>query len=252
VVKEAESYFAEAARWEFDRAASLNRSARRAWIVAATGCGTTLLAIAAILFLMPLKRVDPFVVRVDSSTGIVDVVPGYAGTEELPEAVVRYLVTQYVMVRERFVPAIAEADYDQVGAYHTAAMNQAWAAKWARTNPESPLNRYADGSNVHAQVQSVSFLKHIRGGPDLIQVRFLSALKRNGAGTEERTHFVATLQASYGPPSSDVRLRALNPLGFKVLEYRREAEAVEPETTAPSNGPLPAPAPAPAHAAGTP
>ena len=29
--------------------------------------------------LMPLKRVDPFVVRVDNSTGIVDVVPVYAG-----------------------------------------------------------------------------------------------------------------------------------------------------------------------------
>ncbi len=33
----------------------------------------------ALVLLMPLKRVDPFVVRVDNSTGIVDVVPVYAG-----------------------------------------------------------------------------------------------------------------------------------------------------------------------------
>ena len=33
----------------------------------------------ALLALMPLKRVEPFVIRVDNTTGIVDVVPVYTG-----------------------------------------------------------------------------------------------------------------------------------------------------------------------------
>ena len=32
---------------------------------------------------MPLKRVEPFVVRVDNSTGVVDVVPVYDGRATL-------------------------------------------------------------------------------------------------------------------------------------------------------------------------
>jgi type IV secretion system protein VirB8 len=234
ISKEAEAYFAEASRWEFDRAAALTATARRAWIVASVSIGAALLATAAVAMLTPLKHVEPFVVRVDSSTGIVDVVPRYAGTEPLPEAVTRYLVTQYVTQRERYVAAIAAADYDQVGAYHNAAMNQGWAAAWAKVNPESPLNRYADGAQVHVQVQSVSFLRQNHDAPDLVQVRFIAGTQRSATGNEERAHYVATLQVAYGAPSADIRLRALNPLGFKVLEYRREPEAVEPGVAVPA------------------
>jgi type IV secretion system protein VirB8 len=184
--------------------------------------------VAALAMLVPLKRVEPYVVRVDNSTGVVDVVPVYAGTADLPEAVTRHLATQYVIQRERYIAAIAEADYDQVGAFHSAPMNQRWAAAWARSNPESPLNRFADGTQVRVQVQSISFLK--RGGvtADTLQVRFLTATQRGPGGGEEFAHFIATLQTAYGPPSTDVRLRALNPLGFKVLEYRREPEVGDP------------------------
>jgi type IV secretion system protein VirB8 len=237
MIDEAENYFAEATGWEFDRTVALTRTARRAWAVAIVASGVAVVATGAILMLTPLKQVEPFVVRVDSSTGIVDVVPGYAGTAELPEVVTRHLVTQYVTQRERYVPAIAEVDYEVIGAYHSAAMNQAWALAWARSNPDSPLNRYADGTHVRAQVQSVSFLKHVRGGPDLLQVRFLSAIQRSSGASEELRHFVATLQVAYGPPSADVRLRALNPLGFKVLEYRREPEAIEAVAAADSTPP---------------
>jgi len=227
VNNDADAYFAEANRWEYDRAEALRLSARRAWLVATGSAVAALLSTGAVALLGPLKRVEPFVIRVDSSTGIVDVVPGYAGTEALPEVVTRYLVTQYVVHRERYLAAIAEADYEQVGAYHNAAMNQSWATAWARTNPDSPLNRYADGTQVSVQVQSVTFLRHKAGLPDLVQVRFRADTERGNSAPISRLHYVATLQAAYGPPSSDDRVRSLNPLGLKVLEYRREPEASE-------------------------
>ena len=162
-----------------------DRSQRNA--VAATG---------AILLLTPLKKVEPFIVRVDSSTGIVDVVPGYAGTAELPEVVTRHLVTQYVTQRERYIPAIAEVDYDEIGAYHSAAMNQAWALAWERSNPDSPLNRYADGTHVRAQVQSVSFLKHVRAA--LISCRYDFCRRSSVVVAPARSY--ATLSRRYRSP----------------------------------------------------
>lgn len=235
--RETEQYFAEASRWESDRVALVRQSARRAWRVAIAAALMAVVSGVAVATLTPLKRVDPFVIRVESSTGIVDVVPTYVGTADLPQSVTRHLVTQYVVQRERYIPAIAETDYEQVGAYHSAAMNQQWAAAWNRTNPESPLNRYADGSHVRVQVQAVSFLKQGRGSAEVLQVRFLTATQRSVGAAEEVAHFVATLQIAYGPPSTDVRLRFLNPLGFKVLEYRRE-----PEVTASGSEGVAAPA----------
>jgi type IV secretion system protein VirB8 len=222
--EETKDYFAAASRWELDHAGLVRQSARRAWRVAIVAALLAAISSAAVATLTPLKRVEPFIVRVETTTGIVDVVPAYTGTAELPESVTRHLVTQYIIQRERYIPAIAESDYEQVGAYHSAAMNQQWAAAWSRTNPESPLNRYNDGSHVRVQVQAVSFLKQNRGAAEVLQVRFLTAALRSIGAGEEIAHFVATLQVAYGAPSTDVRLRALNPLGFKVLEYRREPE----------------------------
>ncbi len=56
----------------------------------------------ALALLMPLKRVDPFVIRVDNATGVVDVVPVYAGRSTPEEAVTRYFLTHYLSVCERF------------------------------------------------------------------------------------------------------------------------------------------------------
>ena len=186
----------------------------------------TALALVAVAGLTPFKSVEPFVIRVDNATGIVDVVPVATSSAEIPEAVTRYFITQYVQARERYVGALAESDYEQVGAYHASAMNQAWAAAWSRNNPDSPLNRYADGTTVRVQVRAVSFLSPASGRGDLAQVRFLTARQRGGQGTEQVTHYVATLQYAYGDPSTDDRLRAANPLGFKVLEYRKEPEVL--------------------------
>ena len=223
---EVTAYFEAARGWDLDRAQAAERSARRAWRIAAVATLVTLLALVAVAGLTPMKSVEPFVIRVDDSTGIVDVVPVLTGKADVPEAVTRYFVTQYVQARERYVGALAESDYEQVGAYHSAPMNQAWSAAWNRNNHDSPLNQYADGTTVRVQVNAVSFLTPASGRGDLAQVRFVTARQQGGQGVEQVTQYVATLQYAYGEPSHDDRLRAANPLGFKVLEYRKEAEVV--------------------------
>ena len=227
-------YFEAAQGWDRDRAQAEQRSARRAWWVAGIAVVVALVAVGAVAALTPLKRVEPFVIRVDNTSGVVDVVPALEGTASETQAVTRYLVTQYVITRERYVAELAEADYETVGAFHDAAMNQAWAALWNRNNRESPLNVHADGSSVRVQVLAVSFLKPGSGREDLVQVRF--ARFTGEPGNEREQRYVATVQYAYGDPSKDDRLRALNPLGFKVLEYRREPEVMGVAAT-PGNAP---------------
>ena len=157
--------------------------ARSVWRFGVAGAGwiATLVLGGRLMLLMPLKRVEPFVVRVDNATGVVDVVPVYSGQSGVPEAVTRYLLTHYVTVCERFNFATAESDYEECGAFHTAQRNQAWYALWNPSNPASPLNAYKDGTSVRAQVTSVSFFKRANGVGDLAQVRYVKAKRSAGS-----------------------------------------------------------------------
>jgi type IV secretion system protein VirB8 len=230
-------YFDEAASWDADRAAQGRRTVRLALGVAGAGWIAVLILAGALIVLTPLKRVEPFVVRVDNTTGVVDVVPIYAGHTGMPETVTRYLLTHYVTVCERFNFATAESDYEECGAFHTAQRNQIWYALWNPTNPASPLNTYKDGTSVRAQVTSVSFFKRATGVGDLAQVRYVKAKRAAGSAHEEMTHWIATIQYAYADPSSDPKMRGWNPLGFKVVDFRPEPEVLSETALAGSSTP---------------
>ena len=189
-----DAYLNEAVSWDADRVAMRERSARIAWRIATLATGLLVLSLFTLMLLMPLKRVEPFVIRVDNSTGVIDVVPIFAGSEKMPETVTRYLLDHYVTVCERFNFATAESDYEECGAFHSAARNQAWFAQWDRSNPSSPLNLYKDGTSIRAQVGAVSFFTRADGLQDLAQVRYTKAARAGGGGQDQVTHWIATVQ----------------------------------------------------------
>ncbi len=167
-----ERYLADAQSWEVDRAGNAERSARRAWTVAAVSAAIALLCAGAVVGLTPLKQPVPVVIRVDSSNGVVDVVPTYDGTGSIEQIVTRQLLNTHVTARERYFYGTAEADYELVAAQNSPQLNEQWARSWARTNPLSPLNVYKDGTSVRVQIRSISFLKLASGRENLAQVRF--------------------------------------------------------------------------------
>lgn len=221
------TYFEEAASWDADRAAMAARSVRIAWRIAVSACALTVMAVVALMLLMPLKRVEPFVIRVDNATGIVDVVPAFAGNAQMPETVTRYFLTHYVTVCERFTFATAESDYEECAAFHAAARNQTWVALWDRANPVSPLNAYKDGSSVRSQVSALSFFERGNGVEDLAQIRYAKTRRASASGNDQVTHWIATIQYVYGEPSKDPAVRRWNPLGFKIIEFRSEPETLD-------------------------
>lgn len=230
-----EAYFAEAAGWDADRAVRARRSERTAWIIAAAGWAGLVLLALALMLLMPLKRVEPFVIRVNQSTGLVDVVPVYAGRDPMPEAVTRYFLDHYVTVCERFDFATAESDYEECGAFHTPQRNQEWYAAWVKTNPNSPLNRYKDGTTVTAQVNSISFFTRASGLSDLAQVRYAKVVRPAGSSAEQRSDWIATVQYAFAAPSGDPRVRRWNPLGFKIMSFHSDPETLAPAAVSTSS-----------------
>src|ERR1700722_9353453 len=233
-----EAYFTEAASWDADRSAQSRRNLTIAWIIAGAGWLCAVMGSLALMLLMPLKRVEPFVVRVDNSTGVVDVVPVYAGHEAMPEAITRYLLSHYITVCERFNFSTAESDYEECGAFHSAQRNQAWYALWNPSNPSSPINVYKDGTTVRAEVASVSFFQRGNDISDLAQVRYVKGQRTAGSAEEKQTHWIATIQYVYGEPSKDPKVRRWNPLGLKIVDFRPEPEVLNESKTA-TTGPTP-------------
>ena len=227
-----DDYFNEAASWDHDRLAQARRTGKVAWRVAGAGWVCAVMGGAALLVLMPLKSVEPFVIRVDKSTGIVDVVPVYAGAGSMDQAVTRYFLTHYISICERFNFATAESDYEECGAFHSPRRNQAWSALWNKNNPASPLNVHKDGSSVRAEVESVSFFQRGNGLTDLAQVRYVKAERQGTDGEERMSHWIATLQYTYTTPSKDPMVRRWNPLGFRILELVSEPEVLVGTSTA--------------------
>lgn len=247
-MSEVDHYLAEAASWDADREVHRQQTLRTMRYAAIAGWTCTLLASVAIVVMSPLKRTEPFLIRVDSATGVVDTVPVFIGDEPIPEAITRHLLNLYVTTCERFNFATAESDYAQCGSFHAAARNQAWAAAWARTNPASPLNLYKDGTTVRAEVRSVSFFERGGGERDLAQVRYTKVRRAGGNGVEHVSYWVATVRYAYAsgakaagnPEWSEQarRERLWNPLGFRILDFRPEPEVLDenaPSTAAPAS-----------------
>ena len=219
-------YLEEAASWDADRVAQTRRAATVAWRVAAAGWSCAVASIVALALLTPLKRVEPYLIRVDRSTGVVDVVPVYTGHASLGEAVARYFLTHYIAVCERFDYAMAESDYEECGAFNSPRLNRAMYAKWNRANPSSPLNVHKDGTTETVRIESVSFFKRASGAPELAQVRY-ARIERQGEGAPARvSHWIASIEYRYDRPPDDARTRSWNPLGFEVLDLGIEPEVL--------------------------
>ncbi|SFU15950.1 type IV secretion system protein VirB8 [Mesorhizobium sp. YR577] len=217
---ELKPYFDKARRFDQDRMIQVERSARIAWsiaIVAGVLAGASIFAVAA---LTPLKTVEPFVVRVDNSTGIVDVVSALTSTGgTYDEAVTKYFAAKYVRAREGYIRSEAEQNFRTVALLSTQPEQTRYSAFHRGGNPESPQNTYGRGATARVNIASISLIN-----PNVVSVRYMRTITR---GEEVRTtHWVAMLTFSYvnAPMSSTDRL--VNPLGFAVSEYRADPETI--------------------------
>ncbi len=231
------AYLQEAASWDADRLLQIQRHSRIAWRIALCALLCVLGLSAALVVLLPLKSVEPFVVRVNSATGQVDVVPVYRGDEDFPNAIARYFLARYVEACERFDYAMAESDYEECGSFNSHRLNEALYQNWMRGNPRSPLNEYRDGSTVVVRIEAVSFLGPASPGGRLAQVRFERITRQPDGARERAGHWIATLRYRFNGSPSSSAVRQWNPLGFEITALERQREMLHrPQQRAAAKG----------------
>ena len=182
---------------------------------------------------MPLKTVEPYTLLVDRNTGFVQALRAArpARRSRADTALTQSFLVQYVIARESFDIDTLQANYRKVALWSAEQARSGYVAGMQVSNPQSPLALYPRTTVVETRVKSVSPI-----GRNVAMVRFETQRRDAGGQVEPPGAWVAVIRYRYSGEPMRIEDRLVNPLGFQVLRYRRDAEALPPE---------PAPAPPP-------
>lgn len=224
-----DAYYVEADSWGKDRQEALRASRRTAWITAWCAAAVAVMEAIALVVLMPLKTVEPYTLLVDRNTGFVQALTPLDPQRISPDtALTQSFLVQYVIARESFDVDTIQAEYRKVALWSAEQARSDYVAGAQPSNPQSPLALYPRTTVIETRVKSVSPM-----GPNTAMVRF-ETQRRDAGGQAQPPHaYVAIIRYTYSGAPMSVEDRFVNPLGFQVLRYRRDAEALPPEPQAP-------------------
>src|SRR3546814_19321558 len=110
-----DAYYAEAGSWAKDQADALRSSRRTAWWVAGGAAIIAVCEALALLFLTPLKSVEPYTLLVDRQTGFVQQLkPLDAETISADRTITQTFRVPYVIAREGFAIDAMQSGYRTV------------------------------------------------------------------------------------------------------------------------------------------
>jgi type IV secretion system protein VirB8 len=226
-----DDYYANAGSWAEERTQSIYASRKVAWIVALVATAIALLLAIAILFMLPLKTVVPHTVLVDKQTGFVQALDPAAPQKIAPnKALTQAFLVQYVEAREGFDISTVQGQFKKVSLWSSGNTRSRYVNMMQASNPESPLASLPRSSVIDVKVRSVSQL------PDSSAlVRFARTRRDQGGSEQPPENWVAVIKYRYSNAPMTVEDRYVNPLGFEVIDYRKDAETLPVETIAPAS-----------------
>ncbi len=236
------------------------RSERRAWWVAFSAIGMSLILAGGYFYMLPLKQKVPYLVMADAYTGMATVaqLTGDFNTHRITtsEAVNRSNVAHFVMARESYDLAMLNLrDWKTVQTMASPGVKAEYTNLYSSNNPDSLYKQYGKDQAIRIKLLSIVLLGGGQGRtPRGATVRFQRSLYNKLTGsTQPMDSKIATIEFTYKSNlQMDDRSRIENPLGFWVTSYRVDSDyasappAEVPGTTyqQPSAAPSPGVAPA--------
>jgi type IV secretion system protein VirB8 len=225
--EELDAYYRQAASWGRDREAALQASKRTAWIIAAVASVLALLLGIAIVAMLPLKRTQVVTVLVDKQTGFAQAIdPTTPQRMSADSALTQSFLAQYVVSREGFDADTLQSNYRKVALWSGEKARDAYLARMQASNPASPLARFPRSTIVDVEIKSVSPV-----APKVAMVRF-DTIERAQSGRTERRSNVSMIRYRYAGEPLSLEDRLINPLGFQVVRYRSDQEAIAQSSAA--------------------
>ncbi len=232
-----DAYYREGGSWAADREARLDRSQRTAWIIAIVAVVVALALAIALVVMLPLKTIETRTLLVDRQTGHVQQVSPVNPEKIAPDtALTQSFLVQYVIARESFDIDALQHNYRRVVLWSEGRARSRYIASVQASNPESPLASLPRSTLVETRIKSVSPL-----GTGSALVRFETQRRDASGQTAPAQHWVAVIRYRYAGEPMKLEDRYINPLGFTVSHYARNAEAPPPPVPAAAQAAAPSP-----------
>jgi type IV secretion system protein VirB8 len=183
---------------------------------------SVLVAITAIVYRpSPITVKEPYLVRFNSETGIVDVATRVVdGLTTYEESLNKYFVWQYVLCRESY----ALFTYDkQWKACDLFTPENQKSEIWSLFNIEDAKSHYKRYGKTGTATLELAYTKPTSEA-NKYEVHFVLVEVMDGVAT--RSNYVSSVKFVFNSKLMKNEDRLTNPLGFQVLAYRRDMETV--------------------------
>lgn len=195
----------------------VEQSNKRAYIFAFF-CGIIcLLSIIALMLLTPLKTTEPYLIRVNDTTGAVDIIT-ILDTEQISnnEALDKHFINSYVRAREGYFYDMLNRDYELVLTLSDTRVAADYKDIYKGENARDKVFK----NNIQINVDVLSIVLTESAGVKTATIRTNLAVKNLSSRSIINQYRIITLSYEYQRLALKESLRNINPLGFKVLTYR--------------------------------
>ncbi|KXF76488.1 type VI secretion protein [Paramesorhizobium deserti] len=213
-------YYSAGATWEDETHRNLRRSRTFAWLLTGASFLVAIASLFALVMLMPLKQFEPYMIEVDRTTGYLEVARALKpGDLSQNEAVTAANIVRYVRARETYDPKQLKYNFDLAQLLSAGAAANDLRSEFSPGNPSSKDKVYGADTQIAVSVKSLSFLNK-----STATVRFSTDEKRDNSISRQHWVSVVKFQFTNAPLKNEYRFD--NPLGFQVVEYRRDQESL--------------------------
>lgn len=218
--KEQDQIGDNAVDFEVSKSVMAAKSEHRAWTITKITCGLTTLSWLALVLLMPLKTVVPYIVTVDKNSGhtqILSVLDQKTLTEQ--EALDRYWIANYLRWREVYDWYTLQDDFNNTLLFSSPAVQAEYSSIFEGDDALDTVW----GKRIKAKVNILSIVNDT--AKQLTTLRFEKTIKNvEDRGNGQTSVWVATITHRYTDTEMTEEMRLVNPLGFEVTSYRVDPE----------------------------
>ena len=214
---------------------------RNRWFIAAIVAGLIAAAsVAALAMLLPLEKLVPLAVAVDSRTGLVTSVEYGKSVSDLTqkEAIQRSDVARYVTARETYDPQDLATNVKVVRVMSDGNVWRQYADDNSQYNEASAVKRYGYKVRRRVEVNTALPLPDLSNtAGNTYQVRYTAIEEFPGSQMlPVEKPYVATVSFRYSERSLSNEDRILNPLNFRAMAYRTDQEITNPAPASNNGG----------------
>lgn len=167
------------------------------------------------------KSIEPFVVEIEKKSGLTNVVdPSTRSPQFADEALIKYFVVKYVTMRETYDPVTYNYNYFTVVRLLSRKAVYDDFTRYIASDPKSPRLMYGETT------KSVIKIRYVVPQPDdRTKVKVQFTLQTVGP-LRQTLNKIATVQYDFLTLEMNQEERLVNPLGFQVIGYRVDDEAL--------------------------